>query len=106
MRQLKVYVNDIPAGTLSEIIPGRGYEFEYDKDYLRPDRHPVSVTMPLRELPYCSDSLFPVFMNMLPEGANRRMVCRNLKIDEHDYFSILEAFAGKDFIGAVNVRRI
>ena len=43
---------------------------------------------------------------MLPEGANRRAICRSLKIDENDYFGLLDAMAGKDFIGAVNIRRI
>ncbi|GFI57599.1 hypothetical protein IMSAG025_01039 [Muribaculaceae bacterium] len=43
---------------------------------------------------------------MLPEGANRRVICRVLKIDENDFFGLLETMADRDFIGAVNVRRI
>ena len=43
---------------------------------------------------------------MLPEGANRRVICRSLRIDENDFFGMLEAVADKDFIGAVNLRRI
>jgi len=41
-----------------------------------------------------------------PEGANRRVICRSLRIDENDFFGLLEAMADKDFIGAVNIRRI
>ncbi len=31
---------------------------------------------------------------------------RSLKIDENDFFGILAAMADRDFIGAVNIRRI
>jgi serine/threonine-protein kinase HipA len=43
---------------------------------------------------------------MLPEGGNRRMICRSLRIDETDLFRLLEAMANQDFIGAVNVRTL
>ena len=57
--------------------------------------------MHLTEEPY----LFPFFTNMLPEGANRRSICRSLRIDENDFFGLLIAMADKDFIGAVQVRK-
>jgi hypothetical protein len=41
---------------------------------------------------------------MLPEGANRKVICRTFKIDEHDLFGILAAMAGKDFIGGVHIK--
>ena len=47
---------------------------------------PVSLTMPFSEAPYQSDYLFPVFTNMLPEGANRKIVCRSWRLDEKDFF--------------------
>ena len=53
-----------------------------------------------------AEHLFPFFTNMLPEGANRSVICRSLRIDELDFFGLLSAMAGKDFIGAVNIRRI
>ena len=43
---------------------------------------------------------------MVPEGANRRMICRALQIDEDDIFGILSAMAGKDIIGSVGLKRI
>ena len=61
--------------------------------------------MPKRDMPYKSDSLFPFFTNLLPEGSNRKAICRHFKIDEEDLFSLLEAMAGKDFIGAVELRK-
>lgn len=41
---------------------------------------------------------------MLPEGANKRIVCREHKIDENDLFGLLNCFSGKDIIGAITVK--
>lgn len=67
---------------------------------------PISATLSKRTDAFHSEHLFPFFSNMIPEGANRRVICRSLKIDEQDFFGLLEAMADRDFIGAVNVRRI
>lgn len=104
MRKLDVYSNDTKAGTLTETVPGRGYTFVYCPEYLASELPPISVRMPKRTEPYESEELFPVFANAIPEGGNRRIVCRDLKIDETDLFGILAAFANQDFIGAMNVR--
>lgn len=104
MRQVSVYVNDRKAGVLTEMHPGTGYSFTYDPDYLTSDAPPVSVSLPKRYTSYESASLFPFFANMLPEGANRKVICRTLRIDEHDLFGILTAMAGKDFIGGVHIK--
>ncbi len=106
MRQLAVYLNDTKAGVLTEEHPGRGYIFQYYEEYLNSSNPPVSVTLPKRAEAYKSEYLFPFFTNMLPEGGNRRVICRSLRIDETDLFSLLVAMADKDFIGAVNVRKI
>jgi serine/threonine-protein kinase HipA len=106
MKQLSVYQNDIKAGILTEQNPGVGYTFEYSKDYLKSTLPPISLSLPKHEDAYYSDYLFPFFTNMLPEGANRRMICSSLRIDEDDLFSLLQAMADKDFIGAVNVRTL
>ena len=82
MRKAIVYCHDTEAGLLEESTPGRGYTFTYDKQYMMDRTHdPVSLTMPFREAPYQSDYLFPVFTNMLPEGANRKIVCRRISLD-------------------------
>lgn len=41
---------------------------------------------------------------MIPEGTNRGVICRTLRIDHNDIFGILSAMADKEFIGAVNIR--
>lgn len=105
MRKLAVYFNDTEAGILIEEYPGAEYTFQYKEEYLNSNLPPISVNLPKRSTPYKSEYLFPFFTNMLPEGANRRIICRSLRIDEKDFFGLLDAMADKDFIGAVNVRK-
>ncbi len=104
MRQLNVYVNDTKAGVLTEMYPGTGYSFKYDQAYLSSDAPSISVSLSKRNPVYESSSLFPFFANMLPEGANRKVICRTFRIDENDLFGILSAMAGKDFIGGVHIK--
>ena len=104
MRQLSVYFNNTKAGVLTEQHPGRGYEFRYDPAYLHSGGKSISVTLPKNKEIFESESLFPFFTNMLPEGANRSIICRHLRIDEKDFFGLLSAMAGKDFIGAVHIK--
>ena len=106
MRQLGVYNNDVLAGVLTEHAPGSGYVFAYDPAYLVSGGAPVSVSLPLQSAPYESESLFPFFVNLLPEGANRAVICRKFRIDEEDLFSLLAVMSGRDFIGAINVRML
>lgn len=104
MRQLDVYMNDRKAGVLLELHSGKDYVFRYDESYLASDIPAISATMPKRKDAFESEILFPVFINMLPEGGNRKVICRSLRIDENDHFGLLAAMAGKDVIGAVNVK--
>jgi serine/threonine-protein kinase HipA len=106
MRQLNVFMNDDKAGMLTERHPGRGYTFCYDDAYLSSEHPAISVTLPKQNKVYESEYLFPLFTNMLPEGANRKVICRSLRIDENDFFGMLTAMADKDFIGAVQIKRI
>ncbi|MGO5090808.1 HipA N-terminal domain-containing protein [Segatella copri] len=107
MRKAIVYCHDIEAGLLEEATPGRGYTFTYDKQYMMDKTHdPVSLTMPFREEPYQSDYLFPIFTNMLPEGANRKIVCRSWRLDEKDFFGLLLKIATYDTIGAITVKEV
>lgn len=104
MRQLLVYLNDRRAGVLTEKLPGRDFSFKYDEEYLTSDSPAISVTLPKHRESFESNLLFPFFTNLLPEGANRKVICRSLKLDENDFFGLLSAMAGKDFIGAVHFK--
>lgn len=106
MRQLAVYYNDNLAGVLTEKSPGSDYTFQYADDYINSSLPAISVTFPKSNERYSSEQLFPFFSNMLPEGTNRKTICHLQKIDENDSFGLLSALAGRDFIGAVNVRRL
>lgn len=97
-----VYYNGKPAGTLTKA--GNQYRFKYVDTYLdNISNRPISITLPLRKETYESNILFPVFVNMLSEGANKRNQCRLLKIDENDYFSLLLATAKDDSIGPITI---
>lgn len=106
MRQLQILWNGVPAGILTEKVPGKGYRFDYAPSYLSGTWPQISVTLPKSGRPYQSDSLFPFFANMLPEGALRRVVCRQHHVDENDFFGILCAMSEADSIGAVNVKEV
>lgn len=84
MRKLDVYFNNNKAGELTEQVPDRDYTFSYDDNYLHSDGYSISATLPKRKEPYRSEHLFPFFSNLLPEGANRKVICRALRIDEKD----------------------
>lgn len=103
MRSIYVYCGDVLAGKLEELPDG--YRYTYNHEYVVGDWPAVSLTLPKRSEPYDSKVLFPCFGNMLPEGANRKTICRRLHIDEHDQMGILMAFAGKDTIGNVHFRK-
>ncbi len=104
MRQLEVYVNDVKAGLLTELNPGKGYTFVYTEAYATSDMPPVSLTLPKRKEAYESEYLFPFFTNLLPEGANRKVICREKRIDDKDFFGMLMATVGTDMIGSVNFK--
>jgi serine/threonine-protein kinase HipA len=102
-RSAQVLYNGTPAGILTQ--SGTKYTFVYHDDYLQAKgSRPVSITLPLRSAPYETDHLFPAFVNMLSEGANKALQCRLLKIDENDYFSLLLATAGEDSIGPITIK--
>ena len=87
------------AGQLVELTRG-SYEFVYDDAFLADSSTPpVSVNLPKSQKVYQADHIFPVFTNMLPEGANRRALCRVKKVDENDFFGMLEMICGMDAIG-------
>lgn len=107
MRKAEVYCHDIKAGIITEEVQGKNYTFVYDSSYLADSTHePISLTMPLRKEAYKSPVLFPFFTNMLPEGTNRKVVCRSHRLDEKDFFGLLLKIATVDTIGAVTVREI
>lgn len=105
MRKLEIYFGDRYAGLLSELGKGN-YVFSYDDSYLvDKDVPPISVNLPKNKKVFQADHIFPIFTNMLPEGANRRALCRAKKVDEEDFFGMLEMICGMDNIGKVILKQ-
>lgn len=101
-RTAYVYVRNCLAGILCET--DAGYSFTYDSDYLqRSDASAVSLTLPLSEAPYTSNTLFPFYDGLIPEGWLLNVVRHNWKVDPRDRFGIL-LVACRDVIGNVSIR--
>lgn len=103
MRSAQVLWNGQLAGVLKEVAVSN-YEFEYEDSWLADSKKPaISLTFPKSQKTYHANHLFPFFFNMLSEGANRKLQCRLLKIDERDHFGLLLATSSSDNIGAVRL---
>jgi len=106
MRAMKIYHDGIFAGILIEENRQR-FVFRYDDIYFNDTSKPaISLTLPKTQKEYKSEFLFPFFFNMLSEGANRKLQCKLLRIDEDDSFGLLMATAQNDTIGAVTVKPV
>jgi serine/threonine-protein kinase HipA len=102
MRKAKIYFREIFAGYLEEV--DMGYRFTYDKQYLDlAEAEPISLTMPLRELPYDSNILHPFFDGLIPEGWLLDVALRNSDISQLDRMGLL-LLCCKECIGAVSVQ--
>lgn len=102
MRTALIYRNHDLAGKLTE-VDGE-YIFRYEDAYfVDAIKKPISLTLPKTQQEYRSKIFFPFFFNMLAEGVNKRLQCRQLQIDESDYFSLLTHTAGEDTIGCITV---
>lgn len=100
-RQADVFYRNRPAGRLTE-LPEGGYRFVYDEACLR-DGKAISLTLPLQAEPFESQTLFPFFAGLVPEGWYLRIVSPTIKVDERDTFGLLIKTCG-DCIGAISVR--
>lgn len=106
MRKAEVYRNGKLAGTLKQFST-KNYEFRYDDEWFANENLPaISLTLPKSKQTYQSEYLFPFFFNMLSEGVNKKLQCRQLKIDEKDYFGLLMATAQNDTIGAITIKPV
>ena len=101
-RQADVYYCNHLAGRLTELADG--YRFVYDEPYLS-DGEVISLTLPLQAEPFESETLFPFFAGLVPEGWYLRIVSPTIKVDEHDTFGLLIKTCG-DCIGAVSLREV
>ena len=96
-----VFVQNMRAGLITET--DTGYEFYYENEYLeKEDSLAVSLTLPLSREVYKSNTLFPFFDGLIPEGWLLNVVERNWKIDGRDRFGLLLVTCA-DCIGDVRI---
>ena len=106
MRVAEVFVNKEKAGLLIQDDKGK-FSFAYTKEWLANPQHPpVSLTLPKTLNLYRSDHLFPFFFHLLPEGANKEIICREYRIDPEDFFGLLLQVSTYDTIGKVGIRAV
>ena len=103
LRKAQVFYNENLAGYISETKDG--YIFQYNKEFLKKNI-PISISLPPREEPYESKTLFSFFRGLLPEGWYLDIVTATQKVDREDLFGLLLCTTNVDTIGAVTVRRI
>jgi len=94
-------MHDLWAGTLTE--DENGYHFQYEQEYLTTESaEPVSLTLPLTGKTTTSNTLFPFFDGLIPEGWLLEIAERNWKLNPRDRMGILLATC-RNCIGAVSV---
>jgi len=76
--------------------------FQYDKEWLKRSRIPLSISLPLRSDPYLDDESHPFFANLLPEEKIRTVIARNLGVSPNNDYGLLERIGG-DCAGAVSI---
>ena len=101
-RKCEVYMDDQLAGVLEEAEGS--YIFIYNREFIKGGK-PISFSLPLRESPYNSKTLFYFFEGLLPEGWTLDVYSSTLKVDKNDKFGMLMATC-HDCIGAVTVKEI
>ena len=100
-----IYKGKVKAGELW--VDDGGYHFKYDNDFIENNNtRPISVNMPKDQKTYHSKELFHYFKSILSEGENRKQICKALRIDPSDDWSLLALTCQYDTIGAITVKNI
>ncbi|MEI7421880.1 MAG: HipA N-terminal domain-containing protein [Prolixibacteraceae bacterium] len=106
MRKAKILYKEEEAGELVQQDDGT-FIFRYHDSWMVDyNKMGISLTLPKTRQEYHSEYLFPFFFNMLPEGSNKQVVCKHMRIDSDDYFGLLMTTAKTDNIGAIRVIKI
>jgi serine/threonine-protein kinase HipA len=106
MRKAEILFKEEAAGVLTQNDDG-SFMFRYHDSWLADsNKMAISLTLPKTQQEYHSKYLFPFFYNMLPEGSNKQVVCKHMRIDSDDYFGLLMTTANTDIIGAIRVIKI
>ena len=103
-RKAEIAYDGNRAGILEET--DRGYTFTYDSDYLaKANAQSISLTLPLQEAPYHSNTFFPFFDGLIPEGWLLSLTMKSWKLEARDRMGLL-LVSCRDCIGAVSVEAL
>lgn len=103
-RKGNVFYEDRLCGIIEEI--DTGYRFSYDLDYINnANAKAVSKTLPLSKNMYTSNTMFPFFDGLIPEGWLLDIAEKHWKINERDRMGLLLTCCN-DCIGAVSIKSI
>ena len=103
-RKGNVFYEDRLCGIIEETETG--YRFSYDVDYVNDSKaKAVSKILPLSKSSFTSNTMFPFFDGLIPEGWLLDIAQKHWKIDERDRMGLLLTCCN-DCIGAVSVKSI
>ncbi len=101
-QKLIAYKETSIVGTLHQVNE-EDYVFSYAVSWLESKApQPLSLTLPLREEPFSSESTKAFFANLLPEGQVRDHYASKFRISPDDDFALLAQLAG-DCAGAISL---
>ena len=98
---LDVYMHGVIAGILERRSQAR-LRFTYDEDWVVEERPPLSLSLPVRSLPYDHDECSPFFEGLLPEGDFLKAIARTLHVSATNPFQLLTELGG-ECAGAISV---
>ncbi len=101
MRKAEIYQQGKLAGILEELDNHR-YRFAYAPGY---DGQPISLTVPVRDVPCEFDEFPPLLEGLLPEGLPLEAMLRQSKIDKRDLFKQLVT-VGEDLVGSLTITEV
>lgn len=104
IRKARVLKNGKVAGAL--LASKRRFVFLYDTDYLDKGGSSIAINLPKSKVIFYSKCLFPFFSGLLPEGENRAVLCKRLKLNVNDELSILLALSKNETIGDVTLQEV
>ena len=98
-----VYFKDQFAGVIEQT--DAGFRFTYDLEFCKKSDFPISATLPLTLESYESNTMFPFFDGLIPEGWLLDIATDHWKIDPRDRMQLLLTVC-EDTIGAVAVKAV
>lgn len=102
-QDLYIYMNGVFVGTLFRSAIGH-LIFTYERDWLHwPNSRPISLSMPLTEVPYQGEIVSNYFENLLPDNELiRERIQARFKAPSKKCFDLLSSI-GRDCVGALQL---